>query len=139
MNEIQLAIVKKYEFIKPVVHKTDSIIDKSYRDCHNKNYHSIGYESEYDNQLTKIRSDEMVSLTIADKSMSFYEINKKLTVARQRSYIFNQILKLTMKIFSILWILIFSYFLKHRIPMCLRLFFKRLSQNKEYLENFYND
>ena len=32
-----------------------------------------------------------------------------------------------------------SYYLKHRIPMCHRLFFRRMSQSKEYIENFCND
>ena len=29
--------------------------------------------------------------------------------------------------------------MKHRIPMCHRLFFRRITQNKEYIENFCND
>ena len=36
MNENQLSIVKKYENIKPLIHKIDSIIDNCYRNCHNK-------------------------------------------------------------------------------------------------------
>ena len=32
--------------------------------------------------------------------MDLYELNKKLTIARENSYIFNQIKKLTIKILS---------------------------------------
>ena len=36
MNKNQLTIVKEYEFDNPLIHKIDSIIDNSIRDCHNK-------------------------------------------------------------------------------------------------------
>ena len=40
----------------------------------------------------------MLNITISDKSLGLFELIEKLTVARQRGYIFNQILKLTIKI-----------------------------------------
>ena len=42
----------------------------------------------------------MISLTIADKNMNLYETNKELKIARQRGFLFNQINKLTIKIYS---------------------------------------
>ena len=36
LNENQLAIVSKYDFMKPFIHKSYSIIDKCIRDCHKK-------------------------------------------------------------------------------------------------------
>ena len=39
LNKNQLTIGKEYEFIKPLIHKIDSIFDNCYRDCHNKNCH----------------------------------------------------------------------------------------------------
>ena len=76
MNGNQLAIVKKYEVIKPLVHKIDSRIDNCYRGCHNKYYHTFEYKSEYDIQLTNIRKNETINSTISDKSMNLYELNK---------------------------------------------------------------
>ena len=71
--------------------------------------------------------------------MGLFELNKKLTVARQRSYLFNQINKLTIKIYSDLQSINICYYLKFRIPMCHRLIFRRISQNKEHIENFCSD
>ena len=71
--------------------------------------------------------------------MGLFELNKKLTVARQRSSIFNQINKLTIKIHSNLQNINICYYLKHRTPKCHRLSFRRMSQNKEYIKNFCND
>ena len=71
--------------------------------------------------------------------MGMYELNKKLAIARERNFIFNQINKLTIKIYSNLQSINICYFLKHRIPMCYRLFFGRMSKNKDYIQNFCND
>ena len=50
--------------------------------------------------ITNISNNETVNLTIADKSVGLYEIIKKLRITRQKEFIFNQINKLTMKIYS---------------------------------------
>ena len=39
MNENQLTIVKKYEDIKTLIQKKDSINDIYYKDCHNEYHH----------------------------------------------------------------------------------------------------
>ena len=67
------------------------------RDCHNKYYHTFEYKCEYDIKLTNITNNEIIKTTISDKSLGLYELNKKLTVARQRGYIFIQINKPTIK------------------------------------------
>ena len=59
-----------------------------------------------------------INLTIAGKSMKLYEINKQLKVARQKTFIFNQIKKLTKKIYSNLTKINMRYYLKFRIPFC---------------------
>ena len=64
------------------------------------------------------------------KFYSSFELNKKITVARQNCFIFNQISKLTIKIYSNLQSINICFYLKHRIPMCHRLSFRRISQNK---------
>ena len=71
--------------------------------------------------------------------MALFEPNKKLTVARRNDFIINQINKLTKKTYSKLQSINICYFLKLPIPMCHRLFFRRISQNEEYIENFCND
>ena len=101
---------------------------------HKKYCHTFEYECEYDIKLTNIRNNEIVDLTIVDKSKGLFKLNKKLTVARPNDFIFNQINKLTIKIYINLSNINICYYLKHRIPMCHRLFFRRISHNKEYIE-----
>ena len=89
MNES--VFVKKYEFDKPLIQKLVSKIDNCLRDCHHKYFHTFDHICEYDKKLTKIGNNEMINLTISGKSMNFYEINKKLTIARQNGFLFSQI------------------------------------------------
>ena len=49
--------------------------------------------------------------------MKLYETNKKLTVAIQKGYIFNQIYKLTIKIDSSVSNINIHYYLKLQIPI----------------------
>ena len=139
MNENELYVVKEYKFDNPLVHKIDSIIDGCYKDCHNKYFHTFRYVCIYDIKLTNIKNNEIINITISDESLGLYELNKKLTIARQRGFKFNQINKLTIKIYSHQRYINISYYLNHRIPMGQRLFFRRISENKEYVENFCND
>ena len=78
-------------------------------------------------------------MTISGKSMNLYELNNKLTVARQSGFMFNQINKLTIKVYSHLRYINLSYYLRFQIPMCHRQFFRVISQNREYVDNFCND
>ena len=140
MNKNQFTVVKEYEFDKPLIHKKDSIIDNCIRDCLIEYFHTFDLICVYDINFTNIANNDTVNLTISHKkSMNLYELNKKLTVARQRIYIFNQINKLTIKIYSNLSIINIHYYLKLRIPMCLRQFFKIFFQNLDYLKRFCND
>ena len=41
MNQNQLTVVREYEFDNPLIQNVDSIINKSYRDCHNKIFSHI--------------------------------------------------------------------------------------------------
>ena len=100
MDENRLTIVKEYEFDNPLIQRIDSLIDSSIRDCHHKYFHTFDYICEYDLNFTNITNNETVNLTIADKSMGLYELNKKLTLARERGYIFNQINNFKTKIYS---------------------------------------
>ena len=84
MNENQLNIVKEYELYKQLIQKIDSIFDNCYRGCHKKYFHTFEYISENDIKLTLITNNEIFIITIPDKSMGLFELNKKLTVARKR-------------------------------------------------------
>ena len=73
------------------------------------------------------------------KSVNLYELNKKLTVARQNGFISDQINKLTIKIYSNLSNIYIHYYLHHRIPIMHRHFFRKLAQNPVYIQTFCND
>ena len=102
MNSItkENVIVEEYEIDNPLIQKIDSIIDNCIRDCHNKYFHTFDHICEYNLNFTNITNNETVNFLISDKSMGMYELNKKLTLARERGYIFNQINKLTIKNYS---------------------------------------
>ena len=66
--------------------------------------------------------------------MSLYEINERLTVARERGFIFNRINNIKIKIYSNLSHIIIHYYLKLQILLMHRQFFRKLSQNSEYVQ-----
>ena len=139
MNENELYVVKEYKFDNPLITKIDSIIDNCYRDCHKKYFHTFKYVCIYDIKLTNITNNEMINISLSDESLGLCELNKKLTVARQRGFILNQINKLTIKIFSHQRNINISYYLKHRIPIMHRQFFKILCRNRDYVQTHCND
>ena len=116
--------MKEYEFYNPSIHKIDSIIDGCYRDCHNKYFHLFRYVCIYDIKLTNITNNEKINISLSDESLGLHELNIKLTIARQRGFKFNQINKLTIKIYSHQRYINISYYLKHHIPIMHRQFFK---------------
>ena len=136
MNEN--VIVKEYEFINPLIHKTDSIIDNCSRDCHNKYFLTFDHVCEYDIQLTNNSNNQMITLIFPDKSMTSYELNEKLTVVRGSGIIFNQLNKLRIIIYSNLSHIIIHYYLKLPIPIMHRQFFKKIAQNPEYIQTHCN-
>ena len=90
MNENQLNIVKEYEFNNPLIQRIDFLIDKSTRVCHNKYFHAFDYICENDLNYTNITNNESVNFTISHKNMGLYGLNEKLTIARERGFLFNQ-------------------------------------------------
>ena len=111
-------IVKEYEFKNPLNQKIDSLIDNSIRDCHDKYFHTFDHICEYDLKFTNIGNNESVIFTISDKSIGLYELNKQLTLARERGFKLNQINKFRIKFLSNLSHIDIYYYLKHRIPKC---------------------
>ena len=139
LNKNQLTIVKEYEFDNPLIHKVDSIIDNSIRDCHNKYFHTFDHICEYDSNFTNIINNETVNFTISDKSIGMFELNKKLTIARENGYIFNHINKLTIKIYSNLSYINIHYHLRLGAPPLHRQFFIKISHNRDYIQSHCND
>ena len=139
MNENELYVVKEYKFDNPPITKIDSIIDGCYRDCHNKCFHTFKYVCIYDIKLSNITNNEIINISISDESLGLYELNKKLTLARQRGFRFLHINKLKLKIYSHQRYINISCYLKHRIPIMHRQFFKKLSQNRDYVQTHCND
>ena len=87
MNENQLTIDKEYEFDIPLIQKIDSIIYNCIRDCYNKYFHTFDHICVYDIKLTNIGNNELINVTISDKSMGSYEIIKKIKFARRNGCI----------------------------------------------------
>ena len=139
LNNNQLTIVKEYNFDNPNIQNKNSIISECYRDCHHKYFHTFDFICEYNLNFTNTNNNESVNFTISEKSMGMYEVNKKLTLAKQRGFIFNQINKLTIKIYSNLSHINIHYYLKHEIPMDQRLFFRRIAHNRDYIQSHCND
>ena len=97
LNANQLTIVKNYETNKSLVHKIDSIVDNCIRDFHHRYFHTFEYRCVYNNILTNTANNERNSLPVPDKSLGLCELNTKLKIGRQRSFVFIQIIKLTKK------------------------------------------
>ena len=139
MNENQLHLVKEYKFDNPLIQNIYSIIDKSIRDCHNKYFHTFDHICEYDLNFTNITNNESVNFTISDKGLNLYELNKKLTLARGNGFKFNQINKLTIKIYSNLSHINIHYHLRLGAPPLHRQFFIKLLKNRDYIQTHCND
>ena len=139
MNENQLSFDKEYIFDNPLIQNINSIISECYRDCHNKYFHTFDFICEYNLNFTNTNNNGSVNFTISDKSMGVYELNLKLTLAKQKGFKFNHINKLTIKIYSNLSNIIIHYYLKHQIPMGQRLFFRRIAHNCDYIQTHCND
>ena len=131
--------VKEYEFDKPLIHKIDSIIDNCIRDCHYKYFHTFDYVCEYDLNFTNITNNETVNFTISDKSMGMYELNKKLSLARENGYIFHQINNFKIKIYSNLSNINIHYHLRLGAPPLHRHFFRILLKNRDYIQTRCNN
>ena len=138
INENELIVVKEYKFDNPLIQNNDCLIDNCYKDCHYKYFHSFECECVYNLNFTNITNNESVNFTISNKNLGMYELNKKLTLARERGYIFNQIKKLTIKNYSNLSYINIHYHLKLGASPLHCQFFKKLAQNRDYIQTHCN-
>ena len=114
--------------------------DNSIRDCHNKFFHTFDHICEYDLNFTNITNNESVNFTISDKSMGMYELNKKLSVARQRGCIYNHINKLTIKIYSNLSNINIDFRLRlSKTSPLYNHFFRKIACNHNFIQTHCND
>ena len=139
MNQNQLTVVKEYEFDNPLIQNIDFIIDKCYRDCHLKYFHTFEYECVYDLNFTNVTNNEIVTLTISGKNLGLYELNKKLTLARERGFIFNKINNFKIEIYSNQSYINIHYHLRLGASPLHRQFFIKLLKNRDYVRNHCND
>ena len=77
----------------------DSIFDNCIRDCSNKYFHTFDHICLYVIKPTNIGNKEIFNLTISNKSMGLFELNKNLKTARKNGFLFNQRNKLTILIY----------------------------------------
>ena len=77
-NELFLCVINKID----IFFKYNRFNVHSIRDCHKKYFHTFEYKSEYDFKLTNISNNEIINVTISDKSMGLYELNQNLAIAR---------------------------------------------------------
>ena len=71
--------------------------------------------------------------------MGMYELNEKLTIARENDFIFNQINKLTKKIYSNLSNKNIHFHLRLGSSPLHRQFFIKISHNRDYIQTHCND
>ena len=139
INENKLFVVEEYEFENRLIQNISSIINKYYRDCHEKAFHTFKYEGIYNLNLTNVIINEIVNLTIFDKSLNINELNKKLKNARRIGFVFNQISNFKIKIYSNLSYINIHYHLRLGASHLYRQIFKKLTQNRVYIQTHCND
>ena len=138
ISENELKVVKKYEFDTPLITEIDSIIDNSIKNCIHKYFHTFDNNCEYNLNFTNITNNESVNLKISDKYIGMFELNKKLTLARERGFKFNHINKLTIKFYTPLSQNNIHRHLKFQCPILVRLILKIMSRNPETIQPISN-
>ena len=68
-----------------------------------------------------------------------YELNKKIAIARENGFIFNQINNFKIKIYSNLSNINIHYHLRLGASPLHRQFFRKISQNRDYIQTHCNN
>ena len=143
INENKLTVVKEYEFDKTDIHEMDYLLDDVIKHCRKNYFHTFEYRLVYDIKFTNISNNEEVNLIVTHRSMEFktefYGLNKKIKNARRNGFIFNQISRLTIKIYSNLSHINIHYHLRLGASPLHRQFFIKISQNHDYIQTHCND
>ena len=143
IDENELTVIKEFEFDKIDINEIDYILDDVIKDCRNKYFHTFKYKLVYDLKFIKISNHEEVNFLITHKSLEFkteiYGLSKKIKNARENGFIFNQINKLTINIYSNLKYINIHHHLKIGAPILHRQFFIKISKNRDYIQTHCND
>ena len=117
------------------------ILNDSIKDCREKWFHSFEYECVYDIKLTNIGIHQEfispITLEYMKFESQFYGLSKKIKNGRNNGFIFIEIVKLTITIYSSLSNINIHHYLKHRIHIRHRQFL--LSQNRRHVKTHCND
>ena len=68
MDGNQLTVFKKDEITEILIQKTDSIIDKCYRDCHDNFFRTFNYKCINFIEFQSIGNNEVIISSISDKT-----------------------------------------------------------------------
>ena len=126
-------------YLTKMIQNIDSIINKCYRECHYKHFHTFEFECVYNLNFTIITNNELVNFTISDKCMGMYELNEKLAIARGNGFIFSRINNFTIKIYSNLSNINIHYHLLLGASPLHRQFFRIISQTRDYIQTHCNN
>ena len=111
---------KEYEFSRPANGEVIHILNDTIKDCKTKYFHSFKFRCVYDFKFINMENNEEVILTLNIGYMKFksqfYGLNRKVKIERNNGFIFNGIVKLTIKTDSSMLSKIICYFLKLPIP-----------------------
>ena len=139
----ECTVVKECDFKKPDNDEIEYLLDDIFKDCRNKYLLTFEYRLVYAFKFTKNFQDEEVNFTFTHRSMEFktefYGLNKKINKARRNGSSFNQIKKLTIKVYSSLSNKNIQYYLKFQLTITNRQFCKIISQNPDDLKSHRND
>ena len=136
-------IVKEYEFFKPKFDEVDYLFDNVIKGFRKNCFHSFEYRCVYDIQFTNITSNKEffspISLRYIELKSEYYGLSKKVKIARNSVFVFNEIVNLTKKVCSSLSRMNIRYYLKFHIPIMQRQFCRIMSQNREYINTYCSD
>ena len=97
----------------------------------------------HDIKFTNITNNETAFLNVNHDCLEYKTdycgLNKKVKNAKLIKFKFDEILKLLMKFYSSLSNTNICYYLKHRIPIMHRQFFRIYSQNPDYVKTLCNE
>ena len=86
MKENELYVVKEDKFDNPIVTDIDYIIENCFNDCSDNYFHEIKYECIFDFRPKNITNNEIINLTVSDKSVDEDGLNDKLKAVRQNGF-----------------------------------------------------
>ena len=138
MNENQISIVKKYEYISLNIQEIDYIFDKCIKDCYINYFQPIRNICLYNIEFTNISDDNIINISISDKYLTMSELNKKLSIARQRGYIFNKINRLTIKFYNNLSQTNIHNYYKIQCPILMRQILNIISRDYNSIQKISN-